>query len=380
MWEQLSRDLFTVSAGMIVFWALVLGLVIQLFYQLFFFMRLATYKRKPLITKLPPVSLIICARNEDDNLVEHLPLIFAQDYPEFEVVVVNDCSYDNTGDVLEEFSKKHKNLKVITIKEDDYYEHGKKIAVMMGVKGAKHDHLVFTDADCRPSGDQWLKNTASHFAPETEIILGYGPYARTKGLLNKLIRFDAFFIGMQYLSYSLAGVTYMGVGRNMAYRRELFFKMKGFASHYHIRSGDDDLFVNEAASRTNTRVEIDQASFCYSKAKTTYLDWWYQKKRHLETGKRYRFRHKFLLGLFVFSQWIFFGCFIAALCLQFQPYVVGGLVLLRFSVQILTFSIAMKRLGERDLLLLAPFYELFFLLFYPTITISRLFQRKRRWS
>jgi poly-beta-1,6-N-acetyl-D-glucosamine synthase len=380
MIELLWQDLMTVTPGMIVFWVLIFALVVQLFYYLFFFIRVSTYKKQNPAKEFQPVSIVICARNEDDNLVTNLPLIFSQDYPEFEVVVVNDCSYDLTGDVLEEFAKKHTNLRIVTIKEDEYYQHGKKVAVMMGIKGSKHELLVLTDADCKPSSDKWLRNTVSHFSEGTEIILGYGPYERAKGLLNKLIRFDAFFIGMQYLSYSLAGVTYMGVGRNLAYRKELFYRVKGFASHYHIPSGDDDLFVNEAASRSNTRVELNPESFCYSPAKENFRDWWFQKKRHLQTGKKYRPGHKILLGLYILSQWLFLGCFIAALVMQFQPYVVLAAFLLRFLVQMLIFNFGMKRLGERDLLVLAPVYEIVLMLFYPLITFSRIFQRKRRWS
>jgi hypothetical protein len=175
-------------------------------------------------------------------------------------------------------------------------------------------------------------------------------------------------------------VTYMGVGRNLAYRKELFYRKKGFASHYHIQSGDDDLFVNEAATKKNTRVEVDPESFCYSKAKRTFREWWFQKKRHLQTGGRYKSSHKFLLGLYVFSQWLFFGCFIAALILQFQPYIVLGVFLLRLSMQMLIFNFTMKRLGERDLLALTPILEIFFLLFYPLITISKIFQRKNKWN
>jgi biofilm PGA synthesis N-glycosyltransferase PgaC len=372
--------LTTFSAGMIVFWVFGLGLLIQLFYLLFYFLRVARYKKAVVSESLPSVSLIICARNEDDNLTKNLPLIFGQDYPDFEVVVVNDCSYDLTGDVLEEFSKKNPKLKVVTIKEDEYYQHGKKVAVMMGIKGAKHDCLVFTDADCRPSSDKWLRNMAAGFNPGTEIILGYGPYERAKGFLNKIIRFDAFFIALQYFSYALASVPYMGVGRNLAYRKELFYRKKGFASHYHIQSGDDDLFVNEAATKTNTRVETDAESFCYSDAKKTMKEWVFQKKRHLQTGKMYKASHKFLLGIFVLSQWMFFGCFIALLILQFQPYIVLGAFILRLSIQMLIFNFSMKRLGERDLLVFTPIMEIFLMIFYPVITIARIFQRKRKWN
>jgi biofilm PGA synthesis N-glycosyltransferase PgaC len=381
--QDMLEHFTTFSAGMVVAWALAFGLLVQLFYHFYFFLRVA--RHKPLAddqrnADLPPVSVIICARNEDDNLTQNLPLIFSQDYPNFEVVVVNDCSYDLTGDVLEEFGKKNPKLKIVTIKEDEYYQHGKKVAVMMGIKGAKHEHLVLTDADCRPSSDQWLRKIASDFDERTELVLGYGPYEKSKGILNKLIRFDTFFIALQYLSFSLARVTYMGVGRNLAYKKELFYRKKGFASHYHIQSGDDDLFVNEAATKTNTKVELDPASFCYSEAKKTMREWWFQKKRHLQTGKQYKSSHKFLLGLYVISQWIFWGCFIAALVLKFEPYMVLGAFLLRFSIQMLIFNFAMKRMAERDLLPLTPFMELFFMLFYPVIAISRIFQRKRRWN
>ncbi|MGL5888588.1 MAG: glycosyltransferase [Bacteroidia bacterium] len=367
------------SAGMLTFWILVFALAVQLFYYLFFFLRLARYRQKQGVEQLPPVSVVICARNEDDNLVAFLPLVLAQEYPDFQVVVVNDCSFDNTEDILKEFAERHPHLKVVTIKEDEYYSHGKKVALMMGIKGAKHEHLLLTDADCRPAGTNWLRNMAAHFTTETEIVLGYGPYEKRSGFLNKLIRFDAFFIALQYLSFSLARVTYMGVGRNLAYKKELFYRHKGFASHYHIRSGDDDLFVNEAATRTNTRVELNPESFTLSVPERTFTDWWRQKRRHLTTSKRYKFGHKFLLINYVMSQWLFFGSFIAALVLNFQPYVVIGILMLRMLLQMLIFKKTMEKLGERDLLFLAPFVEIFLLFFYPALTFAGIFQRRRKW-
>lgn len=367
------------SAGMVVFWMLVLALAVQLFYFLYFFLRLARYKNAEGVNELPPVSVVICARNEDDNLVAFLPLVLAQDYPEFQVVVVNDCSFDNTEDILKEFSERHPHLKVVTIKEDEYYSHGKKVALMMGIKGARYEHLLLTDADCRPASTNWLRSMAAQFTTETEIVLGYGPYEKRSGLLNKLIRFDAFFIALQYLSFSMARITYMGVGRNLAYRKELFFRHKGFASHYHIQSGDDDLFVNQAATRRNTRVEVRPDSFTHSVPERTFKAWWRQKRRHLTTGKRYKFGHKLLLITYVASQWLFFGTFISALVLNFQPYVVLGIMLLRLLLQMLIFKKAMEKLGERDLLLLVPFVEIFLLFFYPALTFAGIFQRRRKW-
>ncbi len=200
-------------------------------------------------TGTEPVSVIICARNEDENLTEFLPKILTQEYPEFEVIVVNDCSWDNTETVIDEFARIFPNLKKISIKEDENYKHGKKFAVLVGIKGAKYENLVFTDADCYPSSNTWLKEMASGFTSKKEILLGYGAYIKTHGFLNKLIRFDTFTIALRYLSAGMKGKAYMGVGRNLGYKKSLFFKHKGFSSHYHINSGDDDLFVNEAATK-----------------------------------------------------------------------------------------------------------------------------------
>ncbi|MCW3102112.1 MAG: hypothetical protein JWO09_552 [Bacteroidetes bacterium] len=374
-------SVFTVfSAGLVVFGAFVLALLIQLSFYLGTFRRLAFYKKTEMPPHTPPASIVICARNEDDNLVEFLPRIFEQDYPEFEVVVVNDCSFDNSADILKEFANRHSNLKIVTIKEDETYSHGKKVALMMGIKGASNEHLLLTDADCRPTGRDWLKNMMQHFTGETEIVLGYGAYEKQKGFLNKMIRYDTFFIALQFLSFALARKTYMGTGRNLAYKKSLFFKMKGFASHYHIESGDDDLFVNEAANKRNSQVEVSIDSHTISRPKKTFRDWFRQKRRHVTTYKHYNGASKFRLALLSISLYLFYGTFIAALILQFAPILVVSLFALRLLIQMLIFNKSMKLLGEKDLLLLSPLIELLLLTVYPFVTFANMFVRKNKWK
>lgn len=374
-------SVFTVfSVGLVVFGVFVFALLIQLWYYLEFFSRLAFYKKKELPSNNPPTSIVICAKNEDDNLVEFLPLIFEQDYPEFEVVVVNDCSWDNTADFLKEFAKKHSNLKIVTIKEDDTYTHGKKVALMMGIKGANNEHMLLTDADCRPNSKDWLKNMMLHFSNETEIVLGYGGYEKQKGFLNKIIRYDTFMIALQFLSFALAGKTYMGTGRNLAYKKTLFFKMKGFASHYHIESGDDDLFVNEAATKQNSKIEVSVESHTISRVKTSYKSWFRQKRRHITTFKFYNGASKFRLMMISGSQILFFMSFIALLIMQFQPIIVLSLFALRLLIQMIIFNKSMKQLAEKDLWLLAPFIEVILLFIYPMITMSNILMKKNKWK
>ncbi|MGZ4077115.1 MAG: glycosyltransferase [Bacteroidia bacterium] len=365
------------SIGLVAFGVFVLALLVQLWYYLGFFSKLAFYKKKELPVNTPPASIIICARNEDDNLVEFLPRIFEQDYPEFEVVVVNDCSYDNTEDFLKEFAKKHSNLKIVTIKEDEYYSHGKKVALMMGIKGAAHEHLLLTDADCKPNSKDWLRTMMQHFSAETEIVLGYGAYEKQTGFLNKIIRFDTFMIALQFLSFALARKTYMGTGRNLAYKKSLFFKMKGFASHYYIESGDDDLFVNEAATKQNSKIEISVDTHTVSKVKRTFKAWFRQKRRHVTTFKHYNSGSKFRLMMMSMSQYLFFASFITALILRFQPVILISLFALRLLIQIIIFNKSMKQLAEKDLLLLSPIIELTLLFVYPLITISNMLMKKK---
>jgi poly-beta-1,6-N-acetyl-D-glucosamine synthase len=383
------------SIRFILFFLFCSTILILLWYYLFYFFRIAFYKEK-IIPSLSlregaggevPASIIICAKNEDHNLPEFLLLILNQDYPDYEVVVVDDCSSDNTPDVLREFEKKYKHLKVITVKEDKKHHHGKKFAVMVGIKGAKNEHLLFTDGDCKPVDRQWVKKMMQNFSNDVDIVLGYSKYEKLPGLLNKIIRFDTFHIALQYLSFAKAGSPYMGVGRNMAYKKSLFFKHKGFATHYHIESGDDDLFINQAATRTNTSAEISPESFTVSIVKKTWKGWVEQKRRHLTTWTEYKLSDKILLGVYPFAQILFWVLFFLLLLIyqhngfpEFDTYMLLSLFSVRLIVQIIIYKLAMDKLKEQDLLLLSLIAEIFLLLFYPILTISNKLFRRQKWK
>ncbi len=274
----------------------VIAAAIQIFFYFYFYLRVAAYRQKDLGISLPPVSVIIAARNEYDNLLAHLPSILEQDYPNFEVVVVNDGSWDETQDVLEEFKKKYANLKIVQRPDNETHHGGKKLAITLGIKGATHERLLFTDADCRPISRKWIRTMVSHAEGEN-LILGYSPYAKRKGFLNKIIRADALLTAINYMSFALAGIPYMGVGRNLSYAKTSFFKVGGFRKHYSIASGDDDLFVNEVSTKQNTQVCLEENGVVESIPETKWKLFWRQKRRHLYTSRRYKSIHKFLLIL-----------------------------------------------------------------------------------
>jgi biofilm PGA synthesis N-glycosyltransferase PgaC len=366
--------------GNIVFGVFAFATAVQIFYYLFFYARVAWFKPKNDFHMQPPVSVVICAKNEALKLHKGIPLFFQQDYPQYQIVVVNDCSVDESSDILEEFQKKYPNLHVVELNEDDIKAHDKKLALTLGIKGAKYEHLLLTDADCIPGDNRWIASMARNFNNEKEVVIGYGPYKKTSGILNKLIRFDTFFIGVQYLSFALASKTYMGIGRNLAYTKTLFFRNKGFASQYHIQSGDDDLFINKVATKQNTVVELHQSSFTYSDPKTSFSAWIKQKRRHLTTAKYYKSWHKFMLGLGSFTQYLFFISFAALMFSSVDPAFVLAIFGLRLVTQILVLRRSMILMKETDLLLFSLFFEILLLVFYPIVYISNAFVKKHKWK
>src|SRR5512138_2598798 len=268
---------------------------IQLFYWLWFYLAPWFYEPVTGTNATEPVSVIICARNEAENLKNFLPSVLKQDYPSYEVIVVNDCSEDASYDVLGKLLLQFPNLRVSTINKDPKFSHNKKFAQFIGIKAASNEILIFTDADCEPASDKWLLNIASNFNNTTDIVIGYGGYLDKPGLLNDYIRYDSMFIAMQYTGLALRGIPYMGVGRNLAYRRSLFFRNKGFRAHYNLISGDDDLFVNSAASKTNTRLVLREGSHTRSLPSSSLSEFMKEKQRHFTTARFYKTRHKLLL-------------------------------------------------------------------------------------
>jgi biofilm PGA synthesis N-glycosyltransferase PgaC len=359
-----------------------ISFLIQLYYYLGIYLKVALHKEN--VDAHPrssiPVSVIICARDENENLLAFLPVVLEQEYPNYEVIVVNDCSSDNSEFTLEILQKKYSNLRVTTIKQDEKFTHNKKLAITVGIKAAKNDWLIFTDADCKPESKDWLSTIVSNFSENTEVVLGYGGFFVEKGFLNKLIRFDGLFIAMQYFGFALVGRPYMGVGRNLAYKKELFFQNRGFATHAHINSGDDDLFINEVAKGSNTRIELSHKSHTRTIPRNSHKRWVVQKRRHITTASRYKFISKFMLAGEILSRILFFGTSIALLAMKFYPWVIAGLIVLRWIIQLSIIKGVMNRLSERKILLLSLLYDFYSLIFYGRITLlNYLNPSKTKW-
>jgi len=355
---------------MIFFWGIFSGFV---------FSRKKSYSDTSL-----PVSVVICARNEYYNLEKNLPAILEQDYPNFEVIVVNDESDDDTVGLLNDLSRKYPNLIILNTEKNSNFFNGKKFSLSLGIKSAHHEIVLLTDADCQPVSKNWIKEMQAPFSrAATDIVLGYGAYEPRKGLLDKLIRYDTLSIALQYFSFAKCKMPYMGVGRNLAYRKSLFMKSKGFVSHYHVNSGDDDLFINQNATSKNTAIVFLPESHTISESKRTFNEWFFQKKRHLTTGKYYKWWHKSLLTLLPLSTLGFYSLpvFILLFYRNFMTLIIiGSVIFLRLITQLFIVKKAMIKLKERNLLLFSPFYEIYFIFFNTLLMLSNTGKQQNRWK
>ena len=349
----------------IIFILLIIVAFIQIFYYLFFFSRLAFFKPVAKTnSQTHPVSVIICARDEAANLAKNLPGSLVQVYPTtHEVIVVNDNSYDDSKYLLEQLEPQFRQLKVVELKQEAMLIPGKKFPLSMGIKAAKHEMVLLTDADCVPASEYWIDKMQQSYDDDTEIVLGYGPYHKKKGLLNMLVRWETFHTALQYFSYALAGKPYMGVGRNLSYKKTIFFRHKGFSAFNHVASGDDDLFINTAATKTNTKINIDPEAFTLSDPPTSWVQWMKQKRRHYSTAKYYRPLHKFLLGLYSLSHFLFYPLLVAAM-IFYSWQLALGILILRLIVQAIIFFPAMKKLNEKDLFASFIFFDIWMFFYY----------------
>ncbi len=336
--------------ALVCFLVLVLAVLVLLGYYFLVFLKVGLHKPTGLITEhFEPVSVIIAARNEYNNLEKNLKSILEQDYPIFEVIVVNDCSWDDSQKLLEYYQEVYPHLRICKLVEQEKYPTGKKFALTIGIKASQYQQLVFTDADCRPAGNQWLKYMASGFNQHKEIVLGHSPYAAKKGLLNLFVRFENALTALFYFGAALKNRPFMGVGRNLAYNKSLFFKHKGFASHQHILSGDDDLFVNQAATSNNVAIQLNPQSFIFTDAKSTFDAYQRQKTRHMSTGKYYKLKDKLFLGGYYTALILFYPALAALFFLQPFWQVPTAVFAFKWLVQTVVFFIACKKLQYKNL-------------------------------
>ncbi len=367
---------------MIIFTTFCIIVFIQIYFYFFLFGNFYFLKPTNLPKKQLGVSVVICAKNEAKNLENHLPKIANQNYFNFEIILVNDASADPSLQVMQQFKKDytsdHLSIQIIDITTKK--SKGKKSALSKGILSAKNEYLVLTDADCKPVSKEWINEITSNFSKEETIVLGYGAYRKIKNsFLNKIIRFETLLTALQYFSYAKSGMAYMGVGRNIAYKKEEFLKTNGFKDHLNIISGDDDLFINKVSTKQNTAICFSKNSFTVSEPETDLHKWIWQKRRHISTSNHYKKLHQALLGLFYISQILFW--ILSIFLLIWNNYTVSTIILIsiRFIVWYIAIDKTAKKLDEKDLIRFSPIYEISIIFIQLYIFIKNIISSPKQW-
>ena len=363
----------------IVFLAAVL---IQVFYLITFNIALSksTVAKKNIAPADVPVSILVCAHDEEENLRELLPQLLSQEYNEFEVIVINDRSNDNTFDYLGELCRSDSRVRMVNVEHVPGHVNSKKYSLTLGIKAAKYEWLLLTDADCRPTGSHWISSMSTAFQENTKFVLGVSPYLKSAGFLNLFIRFESILTALQYSAFALMRTPYMGVGRNLAYRKSFFLAEKGFNQFMNVTGGDDDLFVNQHATSGNTSIILGRDAAVMTFPETSWSAFIKQKKRHLSVGKYYKFRHRFWLGLFLCTWILSWLLLVPAVIYGSFPEVVGGAMVFRTLLLILTLRTGLKRFGHNFELWTVPFLDFLFSIYYLTTGLITLGSKRVRWK
>jgi len=334
-----------------------------------------------------PASIIVCAKNEQENLKELVPQLLGQQHDDFEIILVNDRSSDDSLEVMREWeSASPAKVKVVDVVPNENFWGNKKYALTLGIKRAAHQRLFFIDADCSPASEQWLAMMNGSYQENTHIVLGYGAMYRRGGMLNALISFETLITALQYFGWARAGRPYMGVGRNLSYTTKRFYEVSGFMDHFKILGGDDDLFVNQAATAENTVICTDADAFTYSQPKTNWHQWWHQKRRHINTASYYKGTDQALLGIFWITQISFLITAVLALTLSQVFYIALSVVLFRYIIVYLIVGNAMSKLSGnnsktslKNLIPFIPVLEILLILSQLILGVANQVTKPKEW-
>ncbi len=353
---------------------------IQLMYWLMWLIGVIKIKSVKTETATHGVSIIIAAHNEVENLKKLIPVLLKQNYSLFELIIVNDRSSDGTYDYLLEISQNNLPLQVLTVSDLPLHLNGKKFALTLGIKAAKYDQILLTDADCQPNSEQWISAFANAWKEKTSFVLGYSNYKKQQGLLNYFIRFETILTGIQYLGAAALGTPFMGVGRNLSYSKSLFLFKKGFNGFQDLTGGDDDIFVNKYANSANTEIILSSNSLITSYPKTSISTFIIQKTRHLSVGKHYSLKSKVMLGMFTLS-WIATWVLLPFNLLFTQNFIpIGVLFLTRYIFMGATFALFSTKSGAKFTILGLILLDFMFVPYYFVTGIRALLIKRIKWS
>lgn len=363
------------------FYIFIAIVVIQLVYYLGIFTKFAFANPQQVTPKKIPVSVLIWTKNEAEKLKTLIPLLSVQDYPDYELIFINDASVDETKDILEEAELAYSNIRAVNVENNEAFWGNKKFALTLGIKAARKEYLLFTNADCMPATGDWITQMASHFTLSKTIVIGHTAYEKVKkSFFNKIVRYDNTLSAMQGFSWAKAGRPYKAKGSNLAYKKEEFFKVNGFVDHMNIRLGEDSLFINQAATATNTTISYNPESFVLAQPPATVNDFIVKKRKELYTASYFAAFNKNQLYLFGFTQLAFILLAVILAAIQYNWMFLVPVIAVRYIATWIITGYTAAKLEEKDVIIWYPVFEIIIIFLQLHIYIKNSFSKTPHWK
>lgn len=366
----------------LILFVLVSTTLVQIALWLLLFSKVGSYKPDAKNQEFPdrPISIIICAKNEEATIASSINSIIDQSYGDFELLVVDDNSTDDTSTIIKSLSAKYSKIRLLNIKDKPAHLVGKKYPLSKGIANSEHDWILLTDADCQPASNNWITKMTAHLAKGKKIVLGFSPYKTYPGLLNKFIRLESIYTAIQYFAFAIIKKPYMGVGRNLLYHKSLFSSSGGFASHMDIPSGDDDLFIRDAATSENVAICLDPDTFTYSEPEKSLKSLINQRTRHASTSIKYSNFHLISLLLLNGSHFLHYISILFIGLTEVSMLFALVCYLPRLFTLLIVYSPILKKFKAAQLLPWIPLLDLMIVLFYPVIAILLITRKSKKWN
>ena len=367
------------SLIVIVFGAVVL---IELLYYYVIYARFSfTKKKSQKYMYQPPVSIVMVAKDAAGVLLRTLPKFLNQQYDNFEVVVVDDNSQDDTRLLVVEYQQQYRNLKLVELDTAVTTIRGEKFAISMGVRCATHPYLVITDPEYAPTSTHWLEKMAGNFENDRQIVLGYSTFEKKRSPFNRLLHFDNLVGAMQYFSLAQIHSTYRGDIKNLGITQQIFTQQRGFASHNHIRYGEEDIFISRAADRSNTAIEFSPDAVTVLQRNVRFNKWLDHKQGLYYTRHFNSLKNRLLLGTCAVVNLLFYVGLVLAIVFSIGNVlllsVTAGIFAVKVLSQYLVFGFAAKKLNERQVIPGLLVYDLIFAVLNPLYYLDALIRHDR---
>lgn len=363
----------------VVFYAFIVFTAIQIIYYLTFSSLFFKSKKTNKINTKPPISLLIFVKNSAAYLEKNLTYFLNQDYPEFEILLIDNCSSDDTDEVLEKIKTKHKKVRIINVENNESFWANKKYTYTLAIKAAKYNHLLFSEIIAKPISKNWILEMSNQISDKKSLVLGYTKHNTSKGFMNLLIRFNDVLDALKAFTFTKFNTPFRASAYNFSFTKDNFFRVNGFIKHIKINYGKDDLFLRDAYFKKNTSFSIDEDSFVEITKEKTFKDWFSAQKRNSFLQNHYKLNHQILLFLYTITK---LGSLTLGITLLFfYPYkIILCIIGFYFLVKTIVLALATKKFKEPKIIFLFPFLEIILILLQISIFINNLMLKPNHWK